>query len=112
MTSGSLSAFLLLSLLLRAPAARAAMAPFRGADAADGFVLKLFPAGTSALCLDGSVAGYYVRPGRGAGASTFLLEQEGGGESRRDESRSLSVAHHINPHMNPSCRHNPARRTN
>ena len=64
--------------LLFAPAARAAMAPFLGSNAADGFALKLFPAGTTALCLDGSVAGYYVRPGRGAGATTFLLELEGG----------------------------------
>jgi hypothetical protein len=69
---------LLPALLLGPAVARAAMARFAGANADDGFALKLFPAGTSALCLDGSVAGYYVRPGRGAGASTFLLELEGG----------------------------------
>ena len=66
---------------LVAPSALAALAPFEAGvhNADDGFVLKLFAADTTALCLDGTVGGYYVRPGRGAGASTFLIELEGGG---------------------------------
>jgi hypothetical protein len=59
--------------------AGAALQPFRGGDPNDGFTLVLFPTGTTALCLDGSSAGYYVRRGRGLGASTFLIELEGGG---------------------------------
>ena len=39
----------------------------------------LFDTTTSARCLDGSPAGYYRRAGRGSGASTFLIELEGGG---------------------------------
>ena len=77
-----------LALFALLPAAvRGAMKPFdvaaHAANADDGFALKLFPAGTSALCLDGSRAGYYVRPGRGAGAATFLLELEGGASAER-----------------------------
>jgi hypothetical protein len=45
---------------------------------ADGFSLELL-ADASALCLDGSPGGFYRRPGVGAGASTWVIEMEGGG---------------------------------
>lgn len=60
--------------------ASAAMHPYHGADPNDGFTLVKFDASDDdAKCLDGTQAGYYVRPGRGAGASTYLIELEGGG---------------------------------
>lgn len=60
------------ALLLALPALGAA------ASADDGFSLTLLT-DDSARCLDGSFGGYYFRPGRGAGARTFILELEGGG---------------------------------
>ena len=44
----------------------------------DGFHLTLLT-DPSAVCLDGSPSGFYFRGGVGAGASTWLLEMEGGG---------------------------------
>ena len=44
----------------------------------DGFSLHLL-ADPKALCLDGSPGGFYFRPGVAQGASTWLLEMEGGG---------------------------------
>jgi len=44
----------------------------------DGFVLRMFDEGTEALCLDGTRAGYYIRPGN-ASNSVFIVELEGGG---------------------------------
>ena len=60
---------------LRARAALNASAACSAGD--DGFALKLFPSSSPAVCLDGSPAGYYIRPGVGPGASVFLLELEG-----------------------------------
>jgi hypothetical protein len=68
-----------------APLARAAM------DPGDGFNLVLFPESSSAKCLDGTQAGYYIRPGVGAGARTWILELEGGGWCQ-DEAACLSRA--------------------
>ena len=44
----------------------------------DGFVLSLLQ-DPLAVCLDGSPGGFYLRPGLGPGASTWLIEMEGGG---------------------------------
>ena len=63
-----------LSVAAVAAAARAALPPLApGASADDGFALRLFPPSSPAVCLDGSPAGYYIRPGVGAGASVWLL---------------------------------------
>jgi len=62
---------------LRARGALNASAACSAGD--DGFSLKLFPKDSAAVCLDGSPAGYYIRPGVGPGASVFLVELEGGG---------------------------------
>lgn len=51
-----------------------------GAAAADdGFVLHMLDASTGGLCLDGTPGGFYLRPGIGADANKFLIENEGGG---------------------------------
>jgi O-palmitoleoyl-L-serine hydrolase len=63
----------LVALAASAPAALAAM------DPGDGFNLTLFPPSSPAVCLDGTPAGIYYRPGVGAGASTWIIEMEGGG---------------------------------
>lgn len=78
-----------LAALAAASVAHAAM------DPGDGFVLRLFAdtATTGAVCLDGSPAGYYIRPSSNPGNSTFLIELEGGGwcSSVRDcASRALT----------------------
>ena len=44
----------------------------------DGFRLNLLT-DPSAVCLDGSPGGFYLREGVGASASTWLIEMEGGG---------------------------------
>jgi hypothetical protein len=53
-------------------------------DPGDGFNLVLFDVNASSpnapVCLDGTPAGYYFRPGVGAqGSSTYIIELEGGG---------------------------------
>jgi hypothetical protein len=63
-----------------AVASAASNAPVKSSD--DGFELVLLPLaadGSGARCLDGSAAGYYKRPGVGAGAAVVLIELEGGG---------------------------------
>lgn len=45
-------------------------------SASDGFVLHLFNNNTGAVCLDGTPAGYYERPGL---VDSWMIELEGGG---------------------------------
>ena len=65
---------------LRARGALNASAACSAGD--DGFELKLFPKGSPAVCLDGTPAGYYIRPGVGPGASVFLVELAVRGQGR------------------------------
>lgn len=48
-----------------------------GAVGDDGFRLHLLDAATGALCLDGSAAGFYHRPG--ASNASWIVHFEGGG---------------------------------
>jgi hypothetical protein len=52
-----------------------ALAAVRASSASDGFVLELLT-DPSAVCLAGTPAGFYRRPGT---SSTWLIEMEGGG---------------------------------
>ena len=47
-----------------------------GPAASDGFALHLFSTDTGAVCLDGTPAGYYERPGL---SDSWMIELEGGG---------------------------------
>ena len=75
---------LLLLLVHRPPALPAAMSgctsqfsspsPVGSDDGFELVMLPLQPDGSGPRCLDGSAAGYYRRRGRGAGASTVIIE--------------------------------------
>lgn len=76
-----LAAIMTVSLLSSIPMVRAQ----------DGFNLRLFDTGTQALCLDGTRAGYYIRPGSGAMASTWIIELEGGGKYNENHVQSAAT---------------------
>ena len=69
---------LLLALLAAAPISASMIAASDGAGDSV-FSLQLLSDAPEALCLDGSYGGYYLRPGTGAQADTWVIELEGGG---------------------------------